>query len=103
MFQLKTGQFRASEYEGKLIAVYGDWKANQRGRLEFAPAERVPSPQCDPTGTVTADEVQAAIEEALVNGSGLGAVGGLSWEEREAEYEASKKLEQQVESSVVAA
>jgi hypothetical protein len=99
-------QRNASEYEGRLIAVYGDWKTNQRGREEFVPAESIPASQPDPAGAVTADEVQKALEEALIDGSGLRSAGGPTFEEMEAEYKAReerKRSEQLAESSAVAA
>jgi hypothetical protein len=94
----------AQEYEGKLIKLYGVWKLNERGRMAFFPEERIAA--TDPSGEVTADEVQKALEEALFEGSGLRSVGGPTFEEMEAEYKERgqvKKSEQQAESSAVAA
>jgi len=70
LVQDKVAEFierNLSDYEGKLVEVYGDWKTNHRGRPEFALAESIPATQPDPTGEVTADEVQRALKEALIN------------------------------------
>lgn len=94
------------EYEGKLLEVYGDWKINHRARPEFVLAESIPATQPDSTGEVTADNVQRALEEALVNASDLRSVGGPTHDEMRAEYEAAcerKRAEQQTESSAAAA
>ncbi len=96
----------ASEYKGKLMAIYGDWKINQRGREEFVPAASIPAIQSDPAGAATTDEVQKALEEALIDASGLRSAGGPTFEEMEAEYKAReerKRSEQLAESSAVAA
>jgi hypothetical protein len=91
----------ASEYDGKSVEVYGNWKINERGRKEFVPSESISATNPDPAGAVTADEVQKALEEALIHGSGLGAVGGPTLDEMRAEYEAAreerKKSEQQAD------
>jgi hypothetical protein len=53
---------------------------------------------------VTADEAQKALENALIDGSGLRSVGGPTFEEMEAEYRASEKRrrsEEQAEPSAV--
>ena len=95
----------AAQYEGKQVAVYGDWKINQRGRKEFVPTEHIPATQSDPASAVTADEVQKELEIALFEGSGLHSVGGPTFEEMEAEYRAReerKRSEQQSASSAVA-
>src|SRR5712691_6896212 len=91
----------AQEYEGKLIKLYGVWKLNERGRMAFFPEERIAA--TDPSGEVTADEVQKALEQALFEGSDLSSVGGPTFEEMEAEYNQRKRSEQQAESSAVAA
>jgi hypothetical protein len=93
----------ASDYEGRLIAVYGAWKTNHRGRLVFV-SDRDSAPASDRTSDVTADEVQVALEDALIVGSSLLAVGAPSYEEAEADYEADrerKRLERASESSAV--
>jgi hypothetical protein len=83
------------------IKLYGEWKINERGRRAFFPEERIVA--TDPTGEVTADEVQRALEEALFAGSGLSSVGGPTFEEMEAEYKERKRSEQRAESSAAAA
>lgn len=97
----------ASEYDGKSVEVYGNWKINERGRGQFVPAESIPATNPNPAGAVTADEVQKALEDALIDGSGLRAVGGPTLDEMSAEYEAAreerKRDEQRAESSAVAA
>ena len=95
----------ASEYEGKRVAVYGDWKGDSRGHREFVPAETMPATQPDPAGALTADEVQRALEEALIDGSGLRST-NCTFEEMEAQYKAReerKRCEQQAESFTAAA
>jgi hypothetical protein len=69
LVQDKVAEFierNLSDYEWKLVEVYGDWKINHRERPEFVLAESIPATQPDPTGEVTADEVQRALEEALI-------------------------------------
>jgi len=96
----------ASQYYGKSVAVYGSWKINERGRKAFVHAESMPATEPDPTVAVTDDEVQKALEGALIRGSGLAAVGGPTFDEMKAEYEAAreerKRAEQQSVSSAVA-
>jgi hypothetical protein len=97
-------QTHAREYEGKQIKLYGEWKINERGRMAFFPEDRIVA--TDPTGEITADEVQKALEQALFESSGLSSVGGPTSEEMEAEYngrEERKRSEQQAESSAVEA
>ncbi len=92
-----------SDYEGKSIAVYGSWKINHRGRQEFVPAESTVATESDSEATVTPDEVQKALEKALIDGSGLSAVGGPTLDEMQAEYEAERertRLVQMTESPV---
>ena len=91
----------APEFEGKLIRLYGERKLNERGRMAFFPEERIAA--TDPSGEVTVDEVQKALEQALFEGSDLSSEGGPTFEEMEAEYNQRKRSEQQAKSSAVAA
>jgi hypothetical protein len=90
----------ASEFEGKLIELYGEWGINERGRVAFLPEERIVA--TDPPGEVTVDKVQKEIVQALFVRSELASVGGPTYDEMKAEYEERKKSEQQAKSSAVA-
>jgi hypothetical protein len=100
----KTADFletHASEFEGKLIKLYGEWGINERGRVAFFPEKRIMA--ADSAGEVTTDEVQKEIEQVLFGRSWLAEVGGPTHEEMEAEYRRTHESEQKAKSSAVAA
>ena len=87
----------APEYEGKQVAVYGDWKTNQHGLKEFVPAGSIlATQQPDSADAVTADEVKKALEGALIEASGLRSTDGPTFEEMEAHYKACEKRKLEV-------
>jgi hypothetical protein len=80
----------AALYEGKLVAVYGTWKMNERGCKEFVPSNGRPAAQSGDEGALTASEVEAALEEALIKASGL-RTQHITLEDLEAQYRANKE------------